>query len=65
MIRVNDLKAEFTRNGYTQEEIAKKLGITPNTLRRRLTTGVFGSDEISKLIDILNIENPMSIFFAE
>ena len=27
--------------------------------------GVFGSDEIEKMIDYLNIEEPMPIFFAK
>ena len=29
MVDVNALKAEIIRNGYTQKEIAQKLGITP------------------------------------
>ena len=49
----------------TQEEVAKAIGIAPKTLGRKIKSGVFGSDEIAKLIELLHIENPMSVFFAQ
>jgi len=35
------------------------------TLGRKLRAGVFGTDEVEKLIDVLNIENPNEIFFVK
>lgn len=64
MIKVNELKGRFVANGYTQEEIAKMLGMAPKTLSLKLKKGVMGSDEIEKLVEILNIENPWDLFFA-
>lgn len=64
MILVNELKGRITAKGYTQAEIAKKLKITPKTMTLKLKKGVFNSDEIQKMIDILEIEDPMKIFFV-
>lgn len=58
------LKSEIVKNGLTQEKLAIKLGMNPKTFYRKMSKGIFGSDEISKMIDILNITDPMSIFFA-
>lgn len=65
MIRINKLKARFVEKGYTQQEIAKELGITDVTLSRKLNKGVFNSDEIYKMIVLLEIEDPTEIFFAK
>lgn len=63
-MNINKLKGLFVEKGYTQKDIAKELGITPNTLRRRMKEEIFNSDEINKLIEILDIKNPMEIFFT-
>lgn len=65
MIKINKLKARFVEKGYTQQDIAKELGITDVTLSRKLNRGVFNSDEIYKMIVLLDIENPTEIFFAD
>lgn len=64
MLDVNALKAEMVRNGYTQNRIAKALGMTTRTFSTRLKTGDFCSKEIEIMIDILKLKNPMQIFFA-
>lgn len=64
MIATNELKGRIVAKGFTQEQIAKKLGISSNTLRRKLSRGVLGSDEIERLIKILDIKDPMQIFFV-
>lgn len=61
---VNELKGRIVAKGYTQEQIAKMLCITPNTFRHKLAKGVFGSDEIEILIKALDIKDPVAIFFA-
>lgn len=65
MIKTNELKGEIVKNGYSQSDIAKMLGITPKTFYEKMKIGVFGSDEIQIMIDNLHIENPMGIFFAK
>lgn len=65
MIKVDELKGKFTTKGYSQKDIAKMLGISPKTMYLKMKKGVFGSDEIEIMIDKLDIENPMEIFFAQ
>lgn len=65
MIRVNELKGVIVKNGYTQYDMAQKLGISPKTFYSKMRKGIFGSDEIQKMIDILQIEDPIHIFFAK
>ncbi|MCD8208524.1 MAG: hypothetical protein LUD72_11345 [Bacteroidales bacterium] len=45
--------------------MAKALGMTPKTFTLRMKSGVFGSDEMETMIEILHIENPADIFFAK
>lgn len=65
MLDKKALKAEFIRNGYTQKDVAKMIGVSEKTLCTRLSTGVFYTDEAQILIDKLHIENPAAIFFAK
>ena len=65
MIQVNKLKGLIVENGLTQADVAKEIGITPKTFYEKMKAGVFGSDEIEIMIRLLNIEDPVSIFFAK
>jgi hypothetical protein len=65
MVDTNRLKGVIVQNGKTQEDVAKHLGMTPKTFYTRMKKGVFGSDEIEGMIDYLNIDDPLSIFFAK
>lgn len=65
MINVNALRGRLVEKGYTQEEMAKELGMSSVTFYRRLKRGVFGSDEIEKMIELLDIQEPSAIFFAK
>lgn len=64
MLNKRALKAEMVRHGYNNATLSKELGITERTFSTRLKTGDFGSKEIEVMIDVLHLENPMSIFFA-
>ena len=65
MVNVNELKAAIIRKGLTQKEVAAKMNISSRTLTSRLSKGVFGSDEIEKLMNILDINDPVTIFFTK
>ncbi len=65
MIRTDKLKGIIVENGYSQNDVAREIGITPKTFYDKMKKGVFGSDEIQKMIEMLHIEDPVSIFFAD
>ncbi|MDM8295070.1 DUF739 domain-containing protein [Enterocloster aldenensis] len=65
MIRTDELRGIIAKNGYSQSDIAVKIGITPKTFYEKMKNGVFGSDEIQTMIDELHIDDPMPIFFAK
>lgn len=65
MIDTNALRGAIVAKGMTQQEVAKHLGITPKTFYSRMKKGVFGSDDMEKMIGLLSLENPAAIFFAE
>lgn len=64
MLDRNALRAEIVRNGLTQKDVAKKIGISEKTFISRMKKGVFGTDEVEVMIRELNLKNPVSIFFA-
>lgn len=64
MIKTNELKGIIAKNGLSQRKVAKHLGITEKTFYDKMKRGIFNSDEISKMISLLDIDNPSDIFFA-
>lgn len=64
MIDTNTLKGIIVSRGKTQQDIAKVVGCSNDTFYRKMKKGVFGSDEIQKMIDELDIEDPMRVFFT-
>lgn len=65
MIRTDKLRGIMAEKGFSQKDVAKEIGITPKTFYEKMSKGVFGSDEIQAMIDMLHIEDPASIFFAQ
>lgn len=65
MLDKNALKAEIVRNGLTQKDVAKLVGISEKTFISRMQKGVFGTDEAEIMIRVLGIKNPAEIFFAQ
>ena len=55
----------MAKHRISRKEMAKRLGIAPKTFSLKLKKGHFGSDEIETMIEELDIEDPMSIFFAK
>lgn len=64
MIDTDKLRGVFAERGVKQNEVAKMLGMSPKTFYLRMKKGVFGSDEIERMIDAYDIQNPMEIFFG-
>jgi DNA-binding XRE family transcriptional regulator len=64
-LKTNELKAEIVKNGYTQREVAKLIGLSPKTFYSKMKKGTFGLDEAKALIKILKIDDPITIFLSE
>ena len=63
MLNVPEFKAAMVRKGFTQKMIAEKLGVSEKTLCERIKAKRFGTEEIEILIPLLDIQDPMAIFF--
>lgn len=67
-MNTNELKAEFTRKGYTQQQIADLMGISLKTLYNKMNSknkrGGFTDKEIVRLCEILHLKS-IELFFEE
>lgn len=65
MLDVKELRAEMVRNGCTQKDLAKLIGVSEKTFISRMKRGVFGTDEAYTIVRALKISDPCKIFFAK
>ncbi len=65
MLDRNALRAEIVRNGLNQKDVAQMLNMSEKTFISRMKKGIFGTDEVEIMIEKLDIQNPMAIFFAQ
>lgn len=65
MVNTNKLRSLWIEQGMTQTEVAEKIGLSTRVMSSRMSKKWFGSDEIEKLIKVLNISEPVSVFFAQ
>lgn len=65
MIKTDELRGIIAKNGFSQSDVATKIGITPKTFYEKMKIGIFGSDEIEVMINMLHIDDPVPIFFAK
>lgn len=64
MVDTNKLRAAWVEKGLTQAQVADKIGLSSRVMTSRMAKCWFGSDEIERLINVLQIKDPVSIFFA-
>ncbi|MCR4963299.1 MAG: helix-turn-helix domain-containing protein [Firmicutes bacterium] len=64
-MNIKELKNIIKNNGLTQADVAKHLGISLRTFNSKINKGIFGSDEMEKMIDLLHIKDPAKIFFGQ
>lgn len=59
------LEYEMKKRGVTIEEMCKIIGISRSAFYRKCNgTSEFTQSEIQTIVDYLNLESPMGIFFA-
>ena len=55
----------MVRNGFTHGRLAKELGLSSRSIWRKMKSGEFRRGELEKIIELLNLKNPVEIFFAK
>lgn len=68
MVDTNSLKSAIAKKGYTQSEVAQKIGISTQSLNYKLLNKTeFKVDEAYRLCNVLDIpkETMGDIFFAQ
>lgn len=65
MVDTDKLRGIISEKGLSQRSVARKIGIAEGSFYRKMRKKVFNSDEIYKLIELLDIDNPVDIFFAK
>lgn len=56
------LKGIIAERGFSQCEVAKMIGISPRAFYDKMKRGVFGTDEATAMVQLLDIPNPADIF---
>ncbi len=59
-------KAQMILAGVTMKDLAEELGVDESTMYRKINLdGNFTREQINKLVQVLKIDTPMDIFFAQ
>ncbi len=65
MINEKKLRGFWVSKGLTQFDVAQRIGVSVNTLRSKIKKGSLNVCEVKKLVDYLDIDNPLDIFFTD
>ena len=65
MVGAMKLRGIISERGLSQRKVAQSIGVTEKTFYCKMKRGIFDSDEIQQMIELLDIQNPMEIFFAK
>lgn len=65
-MNANKIRAQIKEKGMNQGEVAKKIGISQNSLSRKLLgKRDFSLSEVVALCSILEFDNPQEIFLGQ
>ena len=62
---INRLKHEIEKNGATYSDVAREIGVSAGTFRRKMKNQSFGIIDAMIMTEMLHIEDPEGIFFKE
>lgn len=64
-MNTNILKGRMVEKGFTQESLAKAVGISTNSMSRKLLgERQFRLGEVVRICEVLEIDDPRDIFFT-
>lgn len=64
MVDTHEIRVLMTKKNLSGVDVAKALHITPKTFYTKMKTGLFDSEEMTILISLLDIKEPIAVFFA-
>ena len=64
MVATDKLRGIIAERGMSQRQVAKLLGLNEKTFYSKMQKGVFGTDEVEQIVELLSIPNPADIFLA-
>ena len=64
-MKVDKLRGIIVSQGMTQEQVARNIGMSPKTFYNKMKKGVFGTDEVRAMVDLLHIDDPADIFLSK
>ena len=65
MVDTDALRGLIAQRRLSQAQVAKMLNITPKTFYDKMRKGVFDTDQVEHLVEILKIDDVAGIFFAK
>ena len=65
MVAVDKLRGIIAERGMSQRQVARVLGMTEKTFYTKMQKGVFGTDEVEKMVELLSISDPVEIFLVK
>lgn len=65
MILTDELRGIIAKRGYSQRKVASMIGITEKTFYEKMKKGVFNSAEIQAIMELLEIDDPKTIFLPK
>lgn len=66
MLNTNELRGRIAKKGLSQRKMAKILGITQKTFYTKMKDGVFRTDELEMMADVLDVRKAdIGTFFCE
>lgn len=64
-MKVDKLRGIIVSEGMTQEQVAHQIGMSPKTFYNKMKKGVFGTDEVLAMVELLDIDDPADIFLSK
>lgn len=65
MFNEREFEAQLARRGIKKYVLAQRMGMSYTNLYRKIKTGRFTAEEIGKIIEIAEIDDPMPIFLPK
>ena len=58
------LRGIIAERGFSQREVARRIGMTEKTFYTKMKSGIFGTDEADRMIELRDIKNPAASFLS-